>query len=104
MITFPEYTGDKGIYSEGDWHFVGWSTDSQANEAGDGHYTQTVYRPGDTYRIPDDRQSDIDFYAIWAQENVKAKFFIFVWMERFQLSHRVTLIVVILPELQFKEL
>ena len=30
--------------------------------------------------------------------------FIFVWMERFQLSHRVTLIVVILPELQFKEL
>ena len=76
MITFPEYTGDKGIYSEGDWHFVGWSTDSQANEAGDGHYTQTVYRPGDTYRIPDDRQSDIDFYAIWAQENVKANFYI----------------------------
>lgn len=75
VITFPEYTGDKGIYGD-DWHFVGWSTDSQANEAGDGHYTQTVYRPGDTYRIPDDRQSDIDFYAIWAQENVKANFYI----------------------------
>ena len=75
-ITFPEYTGDKGIYSGDDWHFVGWSTDSQANEAGDGHYTQTVYRPGDTYRIPDDRQSDIDFYAIWAQKNVKANFYI----------------------------
>ena len=75
VITFPEYTGDKGIFGD-DWHFVGWSTDSQANEAGDGHYTQTVYRPGDTYRIPDDRQSDIDFYAIWAQENVKANFYI----------------------------
>ena len=75
VITFPEYTDDKGIYGD-DWHFVGWSTDSQANEAGDGHYTQTVYRPGDTYRIPDDRQSDIDFYAIWAQENVKANFYI----------------------------
>ena len=75
-ITFPEYTGDKGRYSGDDWHFVGWSTDSKANEAGDGHYTQTVYRPGDTYRIPDDRQSDIDFYAIWAQKNVKANFYI----------------------------
>ena len=75
VITFPEYTDDKGIYGD-DWHFVGWSTDSQANEAGDGHYTQTVYRPGDTYRIPDDRQSDINFYAIWAQENVKANFYI----------------------------
>ncbi len=75
VITFPEYTEDKGILGD-DWHFVGWSTDSQANEAGDGHYTQTVYRPGDTYRIPDDRQSDIDFYAIWAQKNVKANFYI----------------------------
>lgn len=75
VITFPEYTGDKGTFGD-DWHFVGWSTDSQANEAGDGHYTQTVYRPGDTYRIPDDRQNDIDFYAIWAQKNVKANFYI----------------------------
>lgn len=73
VITFPEYTGDKGKYGD-DWHFVGWSTDKNANGGGSDHYTQAVYKPGDTYRISSD--NNIDFYAIWAKKNTDAIFFI----------------------------
>lgn len=64
-ITFPE-----NGFSNGSKVFVGWSTDASANEAG--HNTATIYQPGNTYTV----ESSETFYAIWADLNVTADFFI----------------------------
>ncbi len=71
-ITFPEYVGDNGSYNN-TWHFVGWSTNKNANASG--NYTSTVYKPNDTWRVSADGNT-IDFYAIWAQKDVDATFYI----------------------------
>ncbi|NHM14645.1 Ig-like domain-containing protein [Xiamenia xianingshaonis] len=50
--------------------FVGWSTDRNANAQG--HSASHVYAPGSPYTV----KGPAKFYAIWAQQNVGATFFI----------------------------
>ena len=74
-LEFPTYNSNWGLgMYDSNWEFVGWSTDENANGGGSDHYTQAVYKPGDTYRISSD--NNIDFYAIWAKKNTDAIFFI----------------------------
>jgi uncharacterized repeat protein (TIGR02543 family) len=57
-VVMPKYVGIKLGYN-----FIGWSTDSDANGQGSGHYTKAVYLPGGTYTVED---SNVNLYAVWA--------------------------------------
>ena len=53
---------------------VGWSTDSNANSAGSGHYSKTVYAAGSSYTVT---SSNVKLYAIWSSSNTtNATFYI----------------------------
>ncbi len=66
VIDFP---ASPGTELEGK-SFVGWSEDPSANAVG--HSTSYVYAPGSPYTV----KGPAKFYAIWAQQDVGATFFI----------------------------
>ncbi|NGM18058.1 hypothetical protein GMI70_08675 [Eggerthellaceae bacterium zg-893] len=69
-IEFPGYSGTKKTQDGKELSFVGWSTDSEANDTS--HYTSQVYYPGSRYTV---KGNEI-FHAIWAEQGIGAIFYL----------------------------
>lgn len=71
-IELPACSASKTNTKGNNMVFVGWSADKAAADVGAVHFRNAVYQPGEPYTV----QVTETLYAIWAEQNVDAGFFI----------------------------